>query len=165
MKFIGLFMIVTFLSITSFAQETVTQRDGEPDIYNTDSEDQEMNEAVKKSRATFADFTKAFDNKTEKQSFFSVKMPFATDHGSEHLWLSDLSKQEGKLVGKIDNLPAEVTSVKLGQTIEIDPAKISDWFYVDNGKLIGGYTIRVIRNRMSAKEKKQFDKQLDATID
>jgi uncharacterized protein YegJ (DUF2314 family) len=69
------------------------------------------------------------------------------------------------LVGKIDNLPAEVTSVKLGQTIEIDPSKISDWFYVDNGKLIGGYTIRVIRNRMSPKEKKQFDKQLGATID
>jgi uncharacterized protein YegJ (DUF2314 family) len=158
-------IILAFISIAGFGQQTETQREGEPDIYNTDSDDQEMNEAVRKSRATFTQFTTAFDNRSQGQSLFSIKMPFATDYGAEHIWVSDLSKQDGKLYGKIDNLPTDVTSVKLGQTIEIEPSKISDWFYIDNGKLVGGYTIKVIRSRMSPKEKKHFDKQLGATIE
>jgi uncharacterized protein YegJ (DUF2314 family) len=73
--------------------------------------------------------------------------------------------KDEKLLGLVDNLPANVTSVKLGDQVEIEQDKISDWFYLDNGKLVGGNTIRVIRSRMKASERKKFDKQFGITID
>jgi uncharacterized protein YegJ (DUF2314 family) len=163
MKKILFFIVATTVSLTSCAQQNVKEREGEPDIYNTDSDDKEMNEAIKKSRATFKEFTAAFDSKKRTQSYFSVKMPFPTEDGAEHIWLSGVTKIDGEFYGKIDNLPEEITSVKLGQTIEIDPSKISDWFYVDNGKLVGGLTIRVIRDRMTPIERKQLDQDLGVT--
>lgn len=159
------FVFATALSLTSCGQQKINDREGEPDIYNTDSDDKEMNEAIGKSRATFNDFATAFDSKKRSLSYFSVKMPFPTERGAEHIWLSEVTKTGGKFYGKIDNLPEEVTSVELGQTIQIDPSKISDWFYVDNGKLVGGLTIRVIRDRMSPAERKQLDQEFGITIE
>ena len=34
---------------------------------------------------------------------------------------------------------------------------ITDWMYVDKGILQGGYTIKLIRNRMSKEERAKFD--------
>jgi len=37
--------------------------------------------------------------------------------------------------------------------------------YLENGKLFGGYTIRVLRNNMSEEERKQFDSESGMQID
>ena len=51
--------------------------------------------------------------------------------------------------------------LKLGQLVSVSPAEISDWVYVDNGKLVGGYTIRSHYNEMSSTKKKEFDRSVD----
>jgi uncharacterized protein YegJ (DUF2314 family) len=165
MRCIVLLVFLWNLSLTSCGQQNVKEREGEPDIYSTDTDDEEMNEAIKKSRATFKDFASALEGKKGTHSFFSIKLPFATDYGAEHIWLSEVTKKNGKFYGTIDNLPENVSSVKPGQIIEVDPSKISDWFYVDNGKLVGGLTIRVIRNRMTSLEKRQFDQEFGVRIE
>ena len=71
----------------------------------------------------------------------------------------------GKLFGQVDNVPENVSSIKLGDKIEIEKYKISDWFYIENNKLIGGLTIRVLRDRMSSDEKKQFDEEFGVKFD
>jgi uncharacterized protein YegJ (DUF2314 family) len=47
--------------------------------------------------------------------------------------------------------------VKVGDTVQISNDNISDWMYVDGIKLRGGYTIRLLRKRMTETERKQFD--------
>ena len=32
------------------------------------------------------------------------------------------------------------------QRVEFQPSYISDWMYIENGYLVGGYTTRVIRD-------------------
>jgi uncharacterized protein YegJ (DUF2314 family) len=46
--------------------------------------------------------------------------------------------------------------VKMGEKVLIDKKDITDWMYLDNNTLKGGYTIRVIYNRMSKEERKKF---------
>jgi uncharacterized protein YegJ (DUF2314 family) len=152
-----------FFLFILIASEISVLGQGEPGIYNTDDSDAEMNAAIKKSRVTFTEFSTAF----EKQQGFShaVKVSFPTKNGGEHIWLSDIQKKNGKFYGKVDNTPEDVPSVKLGDIVEIDPAKISDWLYIDEGKLVGGFTIRVIRDRMTPAERKQFDKDFGVKID
>ena len=124
-----------------------------------------MNEAIKKSRLTFDTFLTTFKNKKRNQTGFSVKMPFPTNDGAEHIWLVNIESKGGKLFGQVDNVPESVTSISLGDEIEIDRNKISDWFYVEDNKLIGGLTIRVLRDRMSPAEKKQFDREIGLKIE
>jgi uncharacterized protein YegJ (DUF2314 family) len=157
--------IFILVSQSVIGQAEKTERPGEPDIYNVQSDDAELNAAIDKSRLSFNEFLAAFKNRKSSQTNFSVKMPFATETGAEHIWLTGLELKDEKLLGLVDNLPANVTSVKLGDQVEIEQDKISDWFYLDNGKLVGGNTIRVIRSRMKASERKKFDKQFGITID
>ena len=146
-------------------QAEKTERPVEPTIYDVDSEDAEMNEAIKKSRLTFGEFFAAFRSKNPSQRNFSVKMPFATEYGAEHIWLTNMEIKGEKLLGVVDNLPQSVNTVRLGDVVEIDSEKITDWFYVDNEKLVGGLTIRLLRDRMSKSDKKRFDRTFGATID
>lgn len=151
--------IVIMVLVAACGQTTKTEREGEPDIYSVTDDDAGMNEAIKKSRQTFDNFLNTLRNRKDNQSDFSVKMPFATEFGGEHIWLVDVEEREGKLFGQIDNVPESVTEVQLGDTVEIVKDKISDWFYVEDNKLIGGLTIRLLRDRMSPEERKQFDEE------
>ena len=47
-------------------------------------------------------------------------------------------------------------AVKFGQTVSVKLNEISDWKYLDDKRLIGGYTIRYFYDRMSQDEKKIF---------
>jgi uncharacterized protein YegJ (DUF2314 family) len=55
--------------------------------------------------------------------------------------------------------------VEAGEEVRVDPEKISDWMYVDNGVLRGGFTLRVLRSRMSPQEREQFDSEIGFGIE
>lgn len=158
-------IIFQLISFVTLGQSNKTERTGEPDIYSIEDNDKEMNEAIKKSRQTFDNFLIAFKNQKRNQTNFSVKMPFPTKDGAEHIWLVNVESNGEKLFGQVDNLPENVKSIKLGDKIEINRNKISDWFYIENNKLVGGLTIRVLRDRMSPNEKKQFDQEFGVEFD
>lgn len=162
------YLLLIFCIVSSHAllsQAEKTERPGEPTIYDVDSGDEAMNEAIRKARLSFDDFLAAFNSKNESQRGFSVKMPFATEYGAEHIWLTNMEVKDGKLFGIVDNLPQSVNTVRLGDVVEIERDKISDWFYIDNEKLVGGLTIRVLRERMSSSERKRFDRTFGAKVD
>ena len=92
-------------------------------------------------------------------------MPFPTENGAEHIWLVDIELNDEKMFGYIDNVPDQVSSIKLGDKVEIDRNKIPDWFYIENNRLIGGLTIRVLRDRMEEEEKNQFDEAYGVKFD
>lgn len=161
-----LIILFLFISQAVLAQaDGKTERIGEPTIYDVDSGDEQINDAIRKSRLMFADFIAAFRTNDGSRRNFSVKMPFATEFGAEHIWLTNMELKGEKLFGVVDNLPQSVTTVRLGDVVEIEEDKISDWFYIENEKLIGGLTIRVLRDRMSNSERKRFDRTLGAKID
>jgi uncharacterized protein YegJ (DUF2314 family) len=54
--------------------------------------------------------------------------------------------------------------VKQGQVVTVYPKEISDWLYIDNGNLVGGYTVRVHYNELSPKEKQEFDREANFKI-
>ena len=160
-----LFTLCFLITLFACGQVAKTERQGEPDIYSVGSDDPEMNKAIVKSRETFDHFLSAFSSKNETQSAYSVKMPFPTENGAEHIWLVDIELNDGKMVGYVDNVPDQVNSVKLGDKVEIDRNKISDWFYIENNRLIGGLTIRVLHDRMTPEEKKQFEEDFGVKFD
>lgn len=131
------------------------ERENEPTIYNVERSDREMNEAITKANQTLSDFNLILLN--PKIEVKALKVKFETPKGNEHIWLSNIQYENGKYSGVLDNLPEYITEYKIGDKIEIENSKISDWMYVENGKLFGGYTIKLLRSRMTESEKKEFD--------
>ena len=60
-------------------------------------------------------------------------------------------------MGIIANEPVYTDKVQLGDTIKVNRASISDWMYYDEGKVVGGFTIRAIRDALSPEEQAAFD--------
>jgi uncharacterized protein YegJ (DUF2314 family) len=54
--------------------------------------------------------------------------------------------------------------VKLGDEVVLDKSEVSDWMYIDDGLLVGGYTVLELRSQMSEEERKQFDASMPFKI-
>ena len=136
------------------------------EVYNIVSDDEEMNKAIRQAKATFGQFLAAFDNQENDMRNFTVKLKFPLEENSaEHMWLSGLFHKDKKLYGVLDSDPVNVTTVKWGDTLEVKTEFLSDWMYVKNGKLVGGYTIRVLYDKMDAAEKRSFRNEIDFEIE
>ena len=61
----------------------------------------------------------------------------------------------------------DIPSLKLsfGEVIVIPTEDIVDWMIVEDGKLIGGYTIRLAYERMSPEEKERFRDAIDYSME
>jgi uncharacterized protein YegJ (DUF2314 family) len=64
-----------------------------------------------------------------------------------------------KYAGTVNSPPVYTKEVKHDEVVEIEKNEISDWIYFDNGILQGGYTIRILRDRMTKEERKEFDEK------
>jgi len=150
-----------------FGKKNVAERKGEPDMVYIPNEDELMNWAIEKANLTLWYFEESLKNPQPHQVYFSVKVKIVIDaHNGEHIWLTDPHfDDEGNLYGIVGNEPVDVKTVKLDQKIGIDRKLISDWMIIENGKLIGGYTIRAIREDIPDKDKSKFDDNIGLFID
>ena len=115
-----------------------------------------MEAAICEAKANFKQFLDAFLNPTGQQRSFLVKVVFDEGEEREHIWLADLNFLGGKPTGVVANEP-KLPSLRFKQRVEFEPSYISDWMFIDDGHLVGGYTTRVIRDRMTLKEREAFD--------
>ena len=153
-------LLFLFISLSNCNSNNKVERKNEPTIYKVSQDDAEMNRAIEKARQTIDSFDYAFKTNSRVFTFFGLKKRFEENGNVEHIWIGNIQGIEnGKYVGVIDNLPEKIKSIKLGDTIEINKKDISDWMYLKNSKLHGGYTIRLLRERMTENERKQFDSE------
>ncbi len=149
-------LLLGFVACTNTENEKI-EREGESTIYLVDAADKEMNQAIKTANQTLNEFNRALENPAPSYSGFALKTRFNTANGGEHIWISNILRIDNNYFGIVDNLPEFSEDVSIGDTIQIKKANISDWMYLDNQKLRGGYTIRIVRNRMTEQERIQFD--------
>lgn len=141
------------------------KKSGESETFRVENEQAVMRKAVEQARKTVGEFIKALEHPAAGQSDFEVKKPFVEGNDVEHIWLSDIEFAGGRFKGKVDNAPMKIHRLKLGQVVSVNPDEISDWAYVDNGKLVGGYTIRAHYNQLSPDQKKEFLREADFKLD
>jgi uncharacterized protein YegJ (DUF2314 family) len=121
-------------------------------------DDREMNAAISEARRTIKQFFDAFANRRKGQTSFLLKVAFVSGDQVEHIWLADLDFSGAKPKGVIANEP-QIPGFRFEQTVEFYLARVTDWMYVDNGTLVGGYTTRLLRSRMSPEDRKKLDAQ------
>jgi uncharacterized protein YegJ (DUF2314 family) len=120
------------------------------------SDDPEMQAAIMTAKNSLGQFLQAFMRPSKEQRSFLIKAVFVEGEQAEHIWLADLSFAGGIPRGVVANEPA-LPGMRFKQSVEIEPSQITDWMYIQDGYLVGGYTTRLIRQRMSADERRDFD--------
>ena len=128
-------------------------------------DDPKMLAAIGQARSSVNTFVAALRAPKPGQSAFSVKMAFTDGKATEHMWLTDVTYDGRAFHGVVNNDAELVSNVQLGQRATVEPAQISDWMYVEDGKLVGGYTLRVLRDAMTPQERADFDKSVPFTVD
>ena len=142
----------------------VKVQEGQPDYCQIGDNDAEMRRAVKMARKTLGTFVTAVQHPTASQRDFQLKKPFIHNGTLEHIWLRDIVFHGGHFHGKVDNKPQHIPGVKLGDRVSVNANEISDWAFVDNDKLVGSYTIRVLYNCLSPERRKAFEAEANYHI-
>ncbi|MGH7710481.1 MAG: DUF2314 domain-containing protein, partial [Vicinamibacterales bacterium] len=60
-----------------------------------------------------------------------VRFPVTGGGGHEHIWVTDLAFRQSALVGKVGNEPRDVADLRLGSSVTVNEADISDWACVE----------------------------------
>ncbi len=127
-----------------------------PAVSSAPARDEEMEKATMTARATVGNFLAALKSRNRDKGDFAFKKTYQDGAKTEQIWLSKVTFDGKKLRGVVTDEPVEVTNVKVGDKAAVLPEEISDWMYVENGVLKGGYTIRVFYKRQSPEKQKQF---------
>jgi uncharacterized protein YegJ (DUF2314 family) len=144
--------IAAFAALSGVVPMPDLSRHVDDTVVMVSRDDSEMLSARDKARATLPEFWKKLANPGPGETAFSVKLAIKDGENVEHMWCGDISGTPAKARCKINNEPDSVKTVALGQDVAIDPAVISDWMYMKNGRIKGGQSIRVLVSRMSEAE-------------
>jgi len=138
-----------------------------PNFTGVEPSDEEMNAAIDKARAAVAQFLKVLQSPKASQVDFTVKKAFQCkdDEEHEHLWLHNVTFDGTIIHGEVANDPRFVDGISFGDSAEVLPGEISDWKYIEDGKLVGGYTIRVLLDKMPEGQKAAFLDSLPFEVD
>ncbi len=166
MKLASLILLSMF-TMSACAKEPapVTKRDGEPLVTGFKAEDEEMNAAMRKARDTLPEFEKRLSKPPATQQHIGLKGRFEEDGEVEHMWIDEIEITADGYRGKLGNHPVHITSIDEGSEVLVAREKVSDWMAIDDGKMVGGYTLRVQRGRMTPEQRAAFDASADFIIE
>jgi uncharacterized protein YegJ (DUF2314 family) len=163
---------ITLLGILSFgitavpaAEQETAQTAGDETAASSKSgyakvsdSDKQMDRAVENAQRTLGFFMAALRAKKNGDTVFEIKKGFIDGDKVEHLWIKRVTYDGKNFHGEIDNRPNEVSNVHLGEHVTVAPRDVTDWMFLKDGKLVGGYTTRVLYARLSPEDKAEFDK-------
>ena len=131
--------------------------DEEKNMLYVPQEDSGMNAAIARARASVPEFLPRLQHPPSGQSYVGVKVRLGEEgEEGEHIWLSDVRLQDGRIVGRLVDDAVYFPQWKRGAEVRVAPAEISDWMTVENGRACGGFTTRVVVRQMEPDARAAF---------
>ena len=140
--------------------ETTTTADSTPPVVYAEGDDPEMNAAITHARMELDTFIATLKSPQSSQSKFGVKVGIPHAAGTEHLWLGQPVFDGDSVSGVIEDVPVYAQHVKKGDAIRVNRHGVSDWMFMEDGKLRGGYTMRVAVERLPSDQRGEQKKRL-----
>ena len=127
-------------------------------VMTVKNDDPEMAAAVAKAQETLPRFISALRLPSPSQTDFMITVGF-TDSGAgpEYMSVTPVTYDGTRFHGKLHNEPVMVRSVKLGDDVSVEPSRVVDWMYIEDGRMVGGYMQRVLRDRMTPEQRRRYD--------
>jgi len=134
-------------------------------VIMVDDKDPEMIAAIAEARAHVNEFVVALKAPQPGDRSFGIKAALRDGQQVEHVWIDDVVYDGSAFSGTLGNDPELVKGHSLGESVRVVPGEISDWMYVRQDRLVGGYSIRLLRRRLTASERTELDEGLDFRVE
>lgn len=131
----------------SAPEDSATDASADP-VIDVSADDPEMNAAIAQARELLPHFCQVFENPTQGESDFSLKVRIEDGDNVEYFWVTDVRRDAGKIHGVIANEAIRVRNVMLGDEIEVVDDSIADWLYWRDGRMVGNFTLRALFRHM-----------------
>jgi uncharacterized protein YegJ (DUF2314 family) len=129
-----------------------------PPTVDVGPNDSQMREAIQHARETFQDFWRQTDQGRIGTPLLKVGLGDAGTPGKgEFVWVAPLSFDGQTVTGTVTSAPVKIRSISAGQRVTFPLAQVGDWLYIKDGKLVGGFTVRLLRSRLSEQERRIHD--------
>jgi uncharacterized protein YegJ (DUF2314 family) len=133
------------------------RRQAENPLIPVAPDDAGMNLAIDSARASVGQLLSRLNSPPPSQSYVAVKVRLTDGKHAEHVWLSPIRFDGSRIHGQISNTVEAVSGWKEGDSLSTVPDSISDWMAIDDSVLVGGFSIRLLRSRMSPDERSALD--------
>jgi uncharacterized protein YegJ (DUF2314 family) len=136
-------------------------------IYFFEGKDPEMKEAYLAAQRTFKYFWRELSWERRRiipgLDMSMVKLPFTDGERIdgqpeyEHMWVGEVDFDGETISGTLMNSPHWLTSVEEGEAVEAPFSDLEDWMMTSDGQAYGGFTVNLMRLKMSAGERQKHD--------
>ncbi len=117
-------------------------------VVNISADDPRMVAAVAEARSRWPEFVAAFQaGVASPEAPFIVKARFSDGENEEFMWVSVTGIAGETITGKLENSPAALTNVKLGDEVNAQLADINDWLCQRGEETIGGFTVKLMSEK------------------
>ncbi|HET9865214.1 MAG TPA: DUF2314 domain-containing protein [Steroidobacteraceae bacterium] len=158
-------LVVAVLAGCGDGNGEVIEREGQPPVSMVGDDDPEMNTAIHKAQVSLDEFERRLTDPPPKQTYISLKGRFERGGVVEHIWLNQVRVVPEGYRGNIGNEPLNIPDLRYGQEVLLPREDVSDWLAIEDDHLIAGYSVRLLRSRLTPAERVQFDAQSKFTID
>lgn len=141
--------------------------DGEPLFVAISKDNEQMLRAYSTARATLPSFLNAITSERFSSGVNSVKIKVRDGDASAelqedrfaYLWLWSVRELErDALEATVRELPkGGLSGLEVGEVLQFTRQDVHDWMIVDGSQAWGGFTLRVVRERMGPQERLQYD--------
>jgi len=122
-----------------------------PPVLVIEADDPEMQAAVNEARRRWPDFVAAFearhDQHGDEEPPFLVKAPFTDGEHVEFMWVRVTGIENQIIYGVLENMPANVRSIHVGQRVRVRLDNLNDWMCILDGKPAGAFTLQVLAKK------------------
>lgn len=133
-------------------------------IFRGETEDPEMIVAMQQARDSFNQFWTVLSEDYRRiipiYTDAMVKASFAVPDKQgrfEHMWVSNIEYDGTTITGTLESIPEDIPTLSKGDQVQFSLSQVSDWIYEEDGVAQGAFTVKLIRQRMSEKERIEHD--------
>ena len=134
-------------------------------IINIPDDDPDMAAAIRKAQETLPTFAQMLAAPPSGKRFLLIKARFVDGTASEHMWVADLVADGDGFRGVLGDEPNAVKNLRFKQPVTITRDQITDWMAVEDGKVKGAFTTRVLRSKMTPDQQKAFDRSMPYALE
>lgn len=136
----------------------------DPSIIPVHESDAEMDTAMARARSSVSGFVDRLPRLRAANLPASIKLPLTENGHTEHVWMGDPVFEDGLFRGYLASAPANLPSWSHGDRIVVPADEISDWMAIEDGTLYGGFTMYVLRDRMSADQRRGMEERMGLVL-
>jgi len=150
--------------VESQSGSVISGADGK-DVVSVDSGNLAMDKAMQQARQTLDRFFAAHSAPGPMQQRFNLKVPLRAGNRVEYVWIDEVRIEDTSISGILLNAPFYSTAHKQGDRVVVPRTEIVDWSFIDEGYLVGGYTLRVMFEKYPMDQREALQRQLGYRID